>query len=302
MDFHGTMSERRWEDKVIYPYVKQAMGEFLKANWADETVQKCVPTLRDESFEQRFRNKFDDAPVISDPVNGEDELDQNQLAAQVSEFLLWQMSGKKETSETHLIERLVWRDGLKRRQIFTPIYEDVFRCVRDWHDKSACAIYVVSSLDPDTLRLLFETTDKGNLYQYLRGFLTPKRPGDKMSTELYSSFYERLYLHRSPPHSPSQRSQIRTPSSPPSSSAVAQQGCHVQTINGVKTSPSQDSVSRPILFLTDSGQEARAASHVNEGTAFECILVDRPGNKRFRSYYLSQFPYIERFDDVGFLQ
>lgn len=290
LDFHGTISERRWEDKVIYPYVRKALGDFLRANWSDETVQRCLPALRDESFEQRFRNRFDDAPVISDQVDGEDERDRGQLANQMGEFLLWQMGSKKETNETQLIERLVWRDGLRRRQIVTPIYEDVFACVRDWHEKSHCAIYVISSLDPDTLKLLFENTDCGNLRQFFKGFVSPKKSGDKLSSELYRNFYDKLHLDKDRASSPKSCHEKgpASSSSPPLASAL-------KTISRDECSP------RPVLFLTDSGQEARAASQVSDGAAFECVLVNRPGNKRFRTFYLSQFAYIERFDDITFV-
>lgn len=272
IDFHGTISERRWEDKVIYPYVKKSVPSYMRDNMCNETVQKCLPGLINESFEQRFRHKYDDAPVIDDVENSD--------STQFSEFLLWQMNNKRETKDTQSIERLVWQDGFKRHQIFTPIYDDVMPSIKKWREQCDCLIYIISSTDTDTLKLLFENTDKGNLNQYINGYLGSKKSGEKMISETYNQFYEHLPNSLKPPKSPKK--------------AKSAQSVSI-------SSQSSDLNGRTVLFLTDSGQEAKAASQVADGTAFECMLVNRPGNKRIRTYYLSQFQYVEKFDDIEFV-
>lgn len=262
LDFHGTICERRWEDKVIYPYVRRSTQDFLKDNWMIDSVQRCLPGLRDESFRQRFEHKHDDAPVIDDTSPDEDS-DPVHLAAQMGEFLVWQLQNRKETKETQLISRLVWLDGFKRGKIMTPIYDDVLPNLKLWHDQYKCQIHITSSIDEDTLKILCENTDKGDLRQYIDGYFCAKKIGDKLIAETYKRFYDRLG-HR--------------PSSPKSASSL-----------------SSELTVKPILFITDSGQEAKAASQTH---AYECLLINRPGNKRIRAYYLSFFACIEKFDDV----
>lgn len=358
LDFHGTISERRWEDKVIFPYVRKTIRSFMRDNWNLDSIQKCIPALRNESFEQRFRYKYDDAPLISDQVDGE-ELDPVQLAEQMADFLIWQMATKRETKETQLIERLVWLDGFQRHQIQTPIYDDVMTCVKAWHEHHSIGIYVISSIDSETLKLLFENTDKGNLHQHLAGYLSSRKPGDKLISETYKQFYDKV-SSRSPnasggggggasgskdlsidPHTKSSRSppqrrsdkvtaQSSTDSSQNGLKAPASTMSFSKTVGGSSTAvpptvanqtkstsrslsgtsnssgtspvgPQQSDLVKPILFLTDSGQEAKAASQVADGSAFECLLVNRPGNKRIRTYYLSQFQYVDKFDDIEFV-
>lgn len=314
LDFHGTISERRWEDKVIYPYVKQAVDGYLQSNWDNDTIQRCLPGLRNESFEQRFRNKFDDAPVIDEPVDGEeDRVGPKQLASQMSDFLIWQMNSKKETRETQIIERLVWQDGLRRKKILTPIYDDVMPCLREWHDKYKCPIYIIASLESDTLRLLFRNTTKGNLDAYLSDYVSTKS-GDKLVSDVYAKFYERFKssFGLKAGGSPGNHQAPTVANSPPmvarsvdnhTASQVSDKSLSLRSaVKSPRTASSFDGLARPILFLTDSGQEAKAASQVADGLAFECLLVNRPGNKRIRTYYLSQFQYIEKFDDIEFVK
>jgi enolase-phosphatase E1 len=315
MDFHGTISSRRWEDEVIFPYVKQAIDGYLKANWNDNTIQRCLPGLRNESFEQRFRNRFDDAPVIDESVTDEED-GPARLATQMSDFLVWQMNSKKETRETQIIERLVWRDGLRQKKISVPIYDDVMPCVQEWHARHKCATYVVSSLEQETLKLLFSNTSKGDLDKYLTGYVSTKS-GDKLVSDCYTRFYERvkpaLGLPLSPPRSPPSSGSTRdTPatddrreSSRPTSTIKAPKtstGRPSSPPSSPSSSSSFEAISRPILFLTDSGQEAKAASQAAEGGLYECLLVDRPGNRRIRTYYLARFQYIKKFDDVEFVK
>lgn len=291
IDFHGTISERRWEDKVIYPYVKRAVRQYLRNNWTNDDIQKCLIGLRNESFEQRFRNRYEDAPVIDDEVEGED-MDPMKLVDQMSDFLLWQLDGKKETRDSQVIERLVWQDGYQRGQISTPIFDDVMPSLKLWRDKYACRIYIISSIDNATLKLLLENTNKGNLSHYITGYVGSKKLGDKMISETYKQLYEEL---KSPVTTrESSNKQVRKTSSPIDTD---------RNLRDIKSrSPrTPDELARPVLFLTDSGQEAKAASQAGEGQLFECLLVNRPTNKRFRTYYLSRFQYVERFDDIEFV-
>lgn len=321
LDFHGTISERRWEDKVIFPYVRSAVQNFLKDNWADDTVQKCLLSLRNESFEQRFRHKYDEAPVINDETTTE-ELDPALSAAQLGDFVLWQIANRKETRETHTIERLVWLDGLKRRKLATPIFTDVLDRIRLWHDEYHCSIFVISSIDSQTMRLILESTDKGNLNQYISGYISSSKVGDKIMSDIYRRFYEKHILAKGVlgktiiadnqtktnqvPTEKTTQTGTGTRDNDPSAlnSSSSNEDSHPsnrQASTGSVTSP-KSLVAKPIMFLTDSGQEAKAASSVADGSVFECLLVSRPGNKRIRTYYLTHFPYIETFNDIEFVQ
>lgn len=300
LDFHGTISERRWEDKVIFPYVKHSIKSFVKDNWSHELVQSCFHGLKNESFEQRFRNKHDDAPIIDDVTIDSDELEHDKLASQVGEFLHWQIRNRKETRETQLLSRIVWIDGFKRNKITTPVYEDVLPCLMSWRNHFKCKIYLVSSVDEDTLQILLGSTDKGSLLKHLDGFVCPKRIGEKMVSETYRHFYEKLGVKAI--ESKTKIHGRGASRSPPTSSEKTNESSSHSSRSARNLSPTaSEPLGKPILFITDSGQEAKAASLVADGSAYECLLINRPGNKRIRTYYLSQFQYIERLDDIDFV-
>lgn len=293
LDLHGTLCERRFEDRVVFPYVRRAVTAYLKDNLANDTVQKCIPGLRNESFEQRFRHKYEDAPVVDDAQPGADQTEDVNpaaLAAQLGEFLQWQMNTKRETKETQIITRLVWIDGFKRKQIVLPLYDDVAPALKQWHGQYKCHIYVISSLEEDTLRLLLESTDQGDMNSYLSGVISAK----KLISETYKQFHDKVVAQHgltlantsiSAPGSPG-------PGSSPSLPSLRAMHSHVS-----------DGPPRPILFITDSGQEAKAANQavpIDQG-GYECVLVSRPSNKRIRAHYLTQFPYVEKLSEIEFV-
>lgn len=308
LDFHGTISERHWEDKVIYPYVKKALSEYLHQNWANDMIQRCLPGLKNESFEQRFRHKYEEAPIIEDTSANYDEAEPIQLIDQVSDFLLWQISSKRETRETQTIERLVWQDGFKERKILTPVYDDVVPCIKSWVEQHYCNTYVISSVDETTLRLLFNSTERGDLSKYISGYLSSKKLGDKIISDTYKQFYEKI-LHDSRLKLASHQSKspktdfLKTPSgSSRSKNSLANNNSKSPRSSPPLTTVPSENLAKTILFITDSGQEAKAASEVANGNAYECLLINRPGNKRIRTYYLSQFQYIDKFEDIEFIE
>lgn len=325
IDFHGTISERRWEDRVIVPYVTKAAKDFLKANWSNESLQRCIPGLRNESFEVSFRHQYEDAPMIQSDT---DDTDVIELARQVGDFVLWQIKAKKETKETHLIQQMIWIDGFKRRQIFTPIYGDIMPNVKSWKEKSDCSIYITSSVNESTLKLFLENTDHGDLSQYISGYVSSKKPGDKLMSDTYRLFVARVSNLVAAPQSPNELKYSKLTSSTAnasddnSSSEARDSSDRAENPSEPKrrspprnnkalsplssrsvsiSSQASDTTIKPVLFLTDSGQEAKAASSVKDGTIFECLLVNRPGNKRIRSYYLTRFQYVNSFDDIEFV-
>lgn len=299
IDFHGTISERRWEDKVITPYISRAAIDFLRANWLEDSVQRCIPALKNESFEASFRHRYDDAPVIA---MDSEETDNSEIAHQVGDFILWQIKTKKETKETHQLQQLIWIDGFKKRKIFTPIYEDVMNKVKLWKEKYKCSIYITSSIDEETLKVYMENTDHGNLHQYISGYLSSKKPGDKLISETYRTFSNRILRDSARSDLPVTKDNMGLNSSSDNSNQRSHSPQRSPGRTNSISSITSDSAVRPVLFLTDSGQEAKAASSVNNHSIFDCVLVSRPGNKRIRSYYLSRFQYISSFEDLDFVR
>lgn len=297
LDFHGTISERRWEDKVITPYVQQATESYLKEHINDEPIQNSLAALRQESFEVAIRHKYEEAPLIE---GQSDELESEQLAKQVADFMLWQVRAKKETKETLAIQRLIWIDGFERKQILTPLFTDVMPTVKKWHDHFNCKIYLTSSLDVLTLRCLMENTNQGSLDALLSGYLTAKRVGDKLIKQTYKKFYEQAILDPTTANS-SISTEQQTSKNGHSKATSSPNNKQTKSPNSTNSVASETTLAKPILFLTDSGQEAKAASSVLDGSVFECLLVNRPGNKRIRSYYLSRFQYVDKFDDIEFV-
>lgn len=304
LDFHGTISERHWEDRVIYPYVKKAVVGYLHDNWTNETIQKCLPGLKNESFEQRFRHKYDDAPIIDDISADTEETGPAQLIDQIGDFLLWQMTNKRETKETQIIERLVWEDGFKRKKILTPLYDDVMPCIKSWVEQYNISVHIISSVDRETLKLLFHNTEKGNLNNYVTSYLSSKKLGEKIISDTYEQFYEKISRDSKSRQSSRSKSPKIEPKSPCDLSSHSKSSS--TSLKSTKSPPltahPSENLAKTILFITDSGQEAKAASQVADGHAFECLLINRPGNKRIRTYYLSQFQYIDKFDDVELIQ
>lgn len=311
LDFHGTISERRWEERVIIPYLEQATSQYLIDNLShNRTLQDCVPALRQESFDVSLKYRYEEAPLIEDES---DELELAQLAKQVAQFVLWQMKSKKETTQTRTIQRLVWLDGFANKRILTPLYPDVKSSLERWRHQYKCKLYLTSSVESEALKLFMQNTNEGNVDSLLSGYLSSRSKGDKLISETYERFYETTVasdLASKSTNSGKQKSESLVKSPPKSPSSLSKSVNHKNSIQlgptrskspSVSSSMSIETQPKPILFLTDSGQEAKAASSVKQESVYECVLVNRPGNKRIRSYYLSKFQYVDRLDDIQFV-
>lgn len=319
IDFHGTISERKWEDKIIYPYVRATISSYVKENLKkSDDLQKYTVALREESYIQRFVNKDDSAPVIGDfEANSEENFD--SMTEQICEFLNWQIDKRKLTEETKLIERLVWMDGYRKNALQTPIFPDVMSTIKSWSEKFRLKVYLITSLSRDVVKLLLANTTSGDLFQYITDCVILKAAtGGKLNSETYTKFLketvdnsnDRFFTSFSKNTSKSiKRTTHKSPSLDKSlSRSKSDSNDHRNKTKSPIKAPVASKIDildepvdlspRPVIFLTDSGQEAKAASLVADGKGFECILVSRPGNRRLRTYYLSLFPYIKSLQDL----
>lgn len=164
IDFHGTICPMKWEDEVILPFVVENLNGYLMDNWAVIDLMNLIDTLRQESFIQRFKFNRNDAPLIE-----EDSDDLESARRSICEFVMWQITNRKETKTCINLQRLVWHKGMAESKLKTVIFDDVPAALERWKSKSI-SVYVVSSVEREEMCLFLKHTSHGDLTKYITDY------------------------------------------------------------------------------------------------------------------------------------
>ena len=164
VDFHGTICPMKWEDEVILPFVIENLNGYLIENWAVIDLMNLIDTLRQESFIQRFKFNRNDAPLIED-----DSEDLQSVRRSICEFIMWQITNRKETKTSISLQRLVWHKGMAENKLKTAIFDDVPAAFERWKSESI-DIYVLSSVEREEIRLFLKHSSHGDLTKYVSDY------------------------------------------------------------------------------------------------------------------------------------
>jgi enolase-phosphatase E1 len=193
LDFHGTVSPINWEEECILPYVKQNLSNYLDQNWTNHKVVDLVNKLRNQSFEQHFVFENEESPVISaeDPAESDDKT----VKRTTVEFINWLIDKKKDTTESLKLQKLVWLEGYHKRELRTPVFEDVLPALKNFRDKGF-KIAIFSGVDSSLCHQLFENTTEGDLSSYFGKFFDTTT-GNKKDPESYRRIANELSVKES---------------------------------------------------------------------------------------------------------
>ena len=164
MDFHGTICPIKWEDEVILPFVIENLNGYLIENWSVIDLMSLIDTLRQESFIQRFNFARNDAPLIE-----EDAGDLESVRRSICEFIVWQITNRKETKTCISLQRRVWHKGMTEGKLKTVIFDDVPAAFQRWR-RASIPIYVMSSVEREEVCLFLKHTTHGDLSEYIADY------------------------------------------------------------------------------------------------------------------------------------
>ena len=165
-DIEGTTSSIDFVHKVLFPYAKRKLPEFVLKN----SEREDIATLLDEARQEA----------------GESAASTNR----VIEILLDWIEKDRKVTPLKALQGHVWRQGYENGDFTGHIYDDVAPCLRRWSG-SGIKLYVYSSGSVSAQKLLFGYSDAGDLQPLFNGYFDT-RIGPKKEVGSYHRIAESI--------------------------------------------------------------------------------------------------------------
>jgi enolase-phosphatase E1 len=163
-DIEGTTSSLSFVKDCLFPYARAHVGDFLRENTTNETVQKLLADVNVE---------------VGTELN---------LEQAITQLIQWIDDDKKITPLKSL-QGLIWELGYQRGELTGHLYDDAIRNLQTWKAEGF-DLYVYSSGSVYAQKLLFAHTEVGDLTPLFSGYFDTHIGGKQES-----SSYENIVAH-----------------------------------------------------------------------------------------------------------
>ena len=178
LDIEGTTTPMDFVHTTLFNYAKENVGHFLKENAVRKDILKIVDDLS--------KMYPSDASVSSD-CPGWDGSSTDKKLESAARYCIWLIGRDSKASALKELEGHIWREGYSRGDLRGSVYEDVPGALKKWKD-SGKKIYIFSSGSVLSQKLLFGTTEYGDMTRYIEGYFDTSvgKKADRRSYETIS--------------------------------------------------------------------------------------------------------------------
>lgn len=155
-DIEGTTSSIDFVHQSLFPYAKQHMRAFLRAQAGNDQVQRLLAEV--EQIENRDLSLADAADVLES----------------------WIAEDRKLTP-LKALQGMIWRQGYEAGELKGHVYADTPEALRRWHGEGR-KLYVYSSGSEEAQRLIFGHSDAGDLTPLFSGYFDTRIGGKREET------------------------------------------------------------------------------------------------------------------------
>lgn len=166
-DIEGTTSSISFVHKVLFPYARERIGEFVRSNAGDPQV---VPHLND--VRQEAGESLDLDGIV------------NQLTRWIDE--------DRKATPLKALQGMIWEQGYRNGDFTGHIFADAADRLRSWYDQGI-RLYVFSSGSVKAQQLLFGHSDAGDLTPLFSGYFDT-RIGNKREPGAYREIIRSIGL------------------------------------------------------------------------------------------------------------
>lgn len=166
-DIEGTTSSLSFVKDVLFPYARERIGDFVRAQRDYPAVQAQLAEVR-----RLAGNSLDETSAIAQLVRWIDE--------------------DRKLTPLKALQGMIWEDGYRRGDFMGHIYEDAVRALRHWHSRGL-KLYVYSSGSVLAQKLLFAHTAYGDLTSLFAGYFDTN-VGGKRETDSYRAIAGKIGL------------------------------------------------------------------------------------------------------------
>lgn len=179
LDIEGTTTPISFVYDVLFPYARRNIQRFMESNRDDPAVVEIVEKLRQ-------LHDSDVAASLSPPDwrNGREHTVEDSVS-----YCKWLMEKDSKSGPLKEIQGLMWKEGYASGELRGRVYPDVKPALERWTSKGI-DVCIYSSGSVLGQKLLFSTTDQGDLTLFIRDFFDT-RVGAKVSGESYRKIASR---------------------------------------------------------------------------------------------------------------
>lgn len=167
-DIEGTTSDIRFVHDVLFPYAREHLAAFIRAQHAHPEVRAALDAVRAEA--------------------GQPEADPEALTA----ILLGFMDEDRKSTGLKALQGMIWRDGYVNGSFTGHLYPDVVPALRASREQGF-ELYVYSSGSVAAQKLLFGYSDEGDITDLFSGYFDT-RVGAKREVASYRNIAEQTGL------------------------------------------------------------------------------------------------------------
>lgn len=179
LDIEGTTTPTAFVYDVLFSYAAERLSTFVHEHFQDAEMRTHFAQLK----EQRLADANSDLPVRCESS------EEAQIDSLV-EYARWLMKRDSKATALKAIQGKIWEEGYAHGKLRGQVYSDVAPAFQRWRQQGK-QIYIYSSGSELAQRLLFQTTDYGNLTHLIAGFFDT-RVGSKTDPRSYQEIATRM--------------------------------------------------------------------------------------------------------------
>ncbi len=160
LDIEGTTTTLDFVHKKLFSYAKESVEGFLQQNGTKADVKKLVSELKSLHGKHSFENQK--------PERWNSETYQDCINS-ASEFVRFLISQDSKNPALKGLQGLIWEEGYRKGALKGEVYSDVPPAMERWA-RSGIGICIYSSGSVLAQKLIFNTTEYGDLTQFISNF------------------------------------------------------------------------------------------------------------------------------------
>ena len=180
LDIEGTTTPIDFVYKVLFPFARNRIADFLSRHAGDQGVRTDLSTLRTE-------NSADVAEGLGPPLV-DDRAEIQSLVA----YFEWLMDQDRKSTPLKSLQGKIWEEGYRLGELKGQVFDDVPEALERW-TRLGRKIYIYSSGSVLAQKLLFGNTESGDLTAFLSGYFDTNT-GPKLSSESYKRVASSIQL------------------------------------------------------------------------------------------------------------
>ncbi|MHB1709383.1 MAG: acireductone synthase [Thermoplasmataceae archaeon] len=160
LDIEGTTTPIEFVHDTLFNYAREKIGSFLTENIHNKVIQQMVEDLGKLHHEEE--SIFSEIPAWDGSITKE------QMES-ATRYCVWLISRDSKAPPLKELEGLIWKDGYNKGELKGNVYGDVPDAFKKWK-ASGKSVYIYSSGSVLSQKLLFSTTQYGDMTRYIDGY------------------------------------------------------------------------------------------------------------------------------------